>query len=304
MLGIIIPYYKPDFFNFTLKSLANQTDKRFILYIGDDASDSSPEQLLLLYKGQFEYVYQKFNDNLGSVSLVSQWNRCISLSRNEQWLMLLGDDDVLEANVVEEFYDHIQWIEDDVNVVRYATQKINEKGNFISSMYTHPRFENAIDFFFNGTRSSLSEYVFRKSKIDKIGFKDFPLAWFSDVLAVLEFSDFNNIYSINNASVYIRISDLSISGKENNLRNKNRATFEFYFYLIKNKLKYFNKKQREILFFRLNKTYLNDKKRFTVCFKIFQYYFANLMLINVVYFLYSLLLNILKIKNANRIQSK
>jgi hypothetical protein len=38
MLAIIIPYYKLCFFEENLQSLAAQTDKRFKVYIGDDAS--------------------------------------------------------------------------------------------------------------------------------------------------------------------------------------------------------------------------------------------------------------------------
>jgi hypothetical protein len=32
--------------------------------------------------------------------------------------------------------------------------------------------------------------LLEKSTVQKIGFRDFPLAWFSDILAVLEFSNF------------------------------------------------------------------------------------------------------------------
>jgi hypothetical protein len=35
MLAIVIPYYKRTFFEETLQSLANQTDKRFQVFIGD-----------------------------------------------------------------------------------------------------------------------------------------------------------------------------------------------------------------------------------------------------------------------------
>ena len=43
MLAIVIPYYKLTFFEATLQSLADQTDKRFMVYIGDDASLESPD---------------------------------------------------------------------------------------------------------------------------------------------------------------------------------------------------------------------------------------------------------------------
>lgn len=46
MLAIIIPYYKLRFFEATLESLANQTDKRFKVYIGDDASPENLADLL------------------------------------------------------------------------------------------------------------------------------------------------------------------------------------------------------------------------------------------------------------------
>ena len=46
MLSIIIPYYKISYFNYTLQSLANQTNKNFKVIIGDDNSSESPSQLL------------------------------------------------------------------------------------------------------------------------------------------------------------------------------------------------------------------------------------------------------------------
>jgi len=39
MLAIVIPYYKRTFFEETLQSLANQTDKRFQVYVGDDTNN-------------------------------------------------------------------------------------------------------------------------------------------------------------------------------------------------------------------------------------------------------------------------
>lgn len=57
MLAIIIPYYKLIFFEATLQSLVNQTDQRFRVYIGDDASPEDCTFLLGKYKGQF-YCHQ------------------------------------------------------------------------------------------------------------------------------------------------------------------------------------------------------------------------------------------------------
>ena len=48
-LAIIIPYYKIDFFEETLQSVAAQTNKNFTLYIGNDASPNSPLPLIQKY---------------------------------------------------------------------------------------------------------------------------------------------------------------------------------------------------------------------------------------------------------------
>ena len=72
MLAIVIPYYKLTFFEDTLASLAHQTDKSFKVYIGNDASPEDPLFLLNQYKGKFDFNYYKFENNLGSKSLVIQ----------------------------------------------------------------------------------------------------------------------------------------------------------------------------------------------------------------------------------------
>lgn len=300
MLAIIVPYYKLTFFEATLQSLANQTDTKFRVYIGDDASPEDPSILLGKYKNSFDFVYQRFDTNLGGTSLTQQWERCIALSNDEEWLMILGDDDVLASNVVEEFYKHnSQIIELDINVVRFATQKIQE-GLGISEIFIHPRIEKATDFLFRKTRSSLSEYVFRKQKILEIGFKDFPLGWFSDILAVLEFSNFQKIYTINDAIIYPRISGLSISGNQTNSKSKFQAAFNYYHYLITEKKEYFNLSQREKLLFSLGKSYINNKKEVGNFFKISKVYLSCFLFKEYLQFIQSIFKSYLK-KNANRI---
>ena len=63
MLAIIIPYYKFTFFESTLQSLANQSDKRFKVYIGDDASSENPIDLLGRYQGKVDFKYHRFESS-------------------------------------------------------------------------------------------------------------------------------------------------------------------------------------------------------------------------------------------------
>lgn len=296
MLAIIIPYYKLTFFDETLQSLANQTDKRFKVYIGDDASPEDCSILLKKFKGQFDFVYNRFASNLGGISLVKQWGRCIVMTGNEEWLMILGDDDVLDLNVVKAFYEHLEEIVVVSNVVRFASCKIDDKGKEISEVYYNPIIESSTDFLFRDTRSSLSEYVFKTKCVNNIGFKEFPLAWLSDVLAVLEFSNFQKVYSINQSLVYIRTSNLNISGRHDNLEQKAKAYFYFYFYLVTEKYNSFSECQKKELMLRINKSYINNKKELALFYKISKIYLNNFLINDYLRFIKSIFLNFLKNK--------
>ena len=128
----------------------------------------------------------------------------------------------------------------------------------------------------------------------KIGFKEHPLAWLSDVLAVLEFSNFKEVFSINEAQVYIRISNLSISGKNDNVKFKTIAAFDFYYYLVSKKRIYFTDLQYIELRNKLNKIYLNNKKEGVFFFKITKFYFFNFLIKEYFYFLKSIYFNVTK----------
>ena len=252
MIAIVIPYYKITFFEETLASLANQTDKRFKVYIGDDASPEDPLFLLDKFKGKFDFIYNKFEENLGGISLVNQWNRCITLTEDEEWIMLLCDDDLLSQNCVSDFYKCLpKIIETDCNVVRFATVIKHMKSQKNSRPYEHPELEKATDFMYrrmtNSTRSSLSEYIFKRSTYNKYGFYNYNLGWHADDRAWLEFSEFKYIYSINSAWVFFRLSEENISRSDYMIKEKNEATLIFYNFFILKNLKEFKHFQRKEL---------------------------------------------------------
>jgi hypothetical protein len=249
MLAIVIPYYKLVFFEETLKSLSGQTDKRFKVYIGNDASPEDPSLLLEQYKDKFDFVYQSFDNNLGSTSLAKHWERCIALIKDEDWIMILGDDDILENTVVASWYNHYHIFNTKSNLIRFASKSLNMNLNGrVSDSFTNPVWEKASDSYFRRfkglTRSSLSEYVFSKKIFQKYGFFDFPLAWHSDDAAWLFFSDHKPVYSINDSNLLIRYSAISISGTQNNQGLKDIASENFYKECIIKKMDLFSRSQQ------------------------------------------------------------
>lgn len=248
MLAIIIPFYKLTFFDETLQSLANQTDMRFKVYIGDDASPENPSKLVEKYKGKFDFEYHRFETNLGGISLTQQWERCIGLSNVEDWIMILGDDDYLGENVIAQFYSNLPVFQYKSNVVRFASRTIVQEENYKATICQHPVWETATDGYLRKfkfiTRSSLSEYAFSRKAYEKHGFYNYPLAWNSDDRAWLDFSEDKPIYSINQAVVCSRLSTINITGKKDNLVLKNASLVQFYKFLIQNKFKYYTKFDR------------------------------------------------------------
>ena len=277
MLAIVIPYYKIDFFSETLNCLANQTNKQFHVYIGNDASPTDPSRLLDNYNDTINFTYKKFSNNVGGYSLVKQWERCIAMTKNEEWLMILGDDDTFSNNFVAEFYNNLEEInKHKIDVVRYATTVIDENDVAISKVYNHPKIENATDFLKRklkgGTRSTLSEYIFKKEIVEKIKFKELPLAWYSDLLAVMEFSRFNLIYTINSAVSNFRDSGKNITSRTDDFILKADATFNFYYYLLKNHANKLPKELVILLFNKMEKCFFDNKKNINYWFKLMYLY--------------------------------
>ncbi len=272
MLAIVIPYYKLTFFEETLESLSNQTDKYFKVYIGDDASPESPKDLLEKYEGKFNFIYHRFEENIGKKSLVSQWDRCIALSKEEEWIMILGDDDLLGSSVVASWYENYNVFNGSSNVVRFASKKIFEKLISVPDIFVHPVWEKATDSFYRKfdkmTRSSLSEYIFSKASYLKHGFYDYPLAWASDDRAWLDFSDNKPIFTINESVVFFRLSSVNISGRQDNILIKNVSEIEFFKFIVKHKLGYYDKNQR----LRLLRRYMAEIRK-TRNLKISEFFF-------------------------------
>lgn len=239
MLSIIIPYYKIFFFKETLLSLEKQTCKDFRLFIADDKSPDNSEKLIEEILKTIPYQYKKYSSNFGGESLVKQWDRIINDANLTEWFMILGDDDVLSENFVEQFYKNLSEIErNNCNVIKFSQCWIDEIGKPLNAFTKYTQLldssENLNLKLSHAHRSSLSEYIFKARSYKRFGFKNFPLGWGSDDIAVLEFSEEKNIFFIDNAHVLVRMSSENISGKEDNKFKKHQAKIEYEKYLLKN----------------------------------------------------------------------
>lgn len=300
MLAIVIPYYKINFFESTLLSLVDQTDQRFKVYIGDDASQESPLVLLEKYKGQFDFSYHRFEDNLGGTSLVRQWDRCIALSDGEEWLMILGDDDSLSTTCIEDFYLNLDEINrNNCRVIRYASIVNDVVQRKQSPFYRHPKFENATDFFYkcltNKTRSSLSEYIFRNEAYLKYKFHDYDLAWYADDRAWLEFSNFGLIYTINSSHLSIGLSEENISRATYKIEIKQQVKVAFFKeFVLKNLFKFKRKQRYDLLLYYEQIIYMGNCISFGFWIRLTSLFLINFYIIQSIKFTRRVLIQLKK----------
>jgi hypothetical protein len=224
-LAIVIPAYKQIFLDNALQSIAHQTNKNFTLYIGNDAGDKKIPAIVSEYTKQIRIVYKEFENNLGNELLVKQWTRCIDLVAGEQFVWLFSDDDIMDSECVEKFYEELIQSKKLYDIYRFNTRLIGSENKIIFENQEHPEIETSDEFaqmrLGDERMSSACEYIFSLEAYKaKGGFIDFPLAWCSDDATWIKLASDTSIKTIKGPKVSWRTSSQSISGNRDNKAQK------------------------------------------------------------------------------------
>jgi glycosyltransferase involved in cell wall biosynthesis len=235
-LAIVIPAYKNEYLEAALSSISSQTDKSFKVYVGDDNSPNNLLDVVSKYSSQLDIVYKKFHDNLGSLNLTRHWDRCISMTENEDWIWLFSDDDLMDENCVRLFNNALVETNAAFDLYRYNTCIIDETGKVLQANKLHPLVETSIQFGMDrlnlNRNSYVVEYIFSKKKyIETGGFVSFPLAWSSDDATWINIGFDKGIFTISDAYVYWRYSFTNISSKPGFVEEKIEASIQYLIWL-------------------------------------------------------------------------
>lgn len=221
-LAIVIPAYKSTFLPAALDSIAAQTCKDFTLYIGDDCSPNNIGEIVSRYRDKINIVYKRFDTNLGGKDLVAQWERCIDMIQNEEWLWLFSDDDMMDKNCVEEFYKTVD-ANPDKGLFHFNVSYLDNNTNEIKELPCFPRYcepKTYIDEKLKGHFISfVIEFVVHRDIFYSCGrFQNFDLAWGSDFISWIKFSAVaDGIITCEKAKVIWRKSDENISPNKSNI---------------------------------------------------------------------------------------
>lgn len=218
ILAVIIPAYKPTFFEKTLCSLAQQTNKNFIVYIGDDCSPYDLQSICDKFKNRLNIHYHRFQNNIGAKHLVHQWKRCVNLMQDEKWIWLFSDDDIADENCVEIFYKTIAADNNSFDVYRFDTRIINKNDEIVEvlpeSPFTESSFDMAIEILKFNRGNSIVDHIFSKGVYNKYnGFVYTDYAQGADWATSILLSTHKGVCTMPGAKVNWRLSDENLSGK-------------------------------------------------------------------------------------------
>jgi len=215
-LAIVIPAYKKTYFPETLDCFVRQTNKNFHLYIGDDNSNDNLEELILPYRDKLPITYYHFNSNIGSKHIVDQWERSIGLTKDEDWIWLFSDDDLVDPNAVEAFWNIVSSTHGNMDIYSFNTCVINKIGDVMSSAPEVPPFETSEEMAYHlllGKRANcMPDHIFSRVVYEKYkGFVKTVYAQGADWANSILFSTDKGSCIIPDALVYWRFSGENIT---------------------------------------------------------------------------------------------
>ena len=295
------------FLDESLQSIFNQTDKRFNVYVGNDNSHEDIDSIIENYLYHPNFHYKKFDNNLGGSSLVKHWERCINMMGDEEWIWLFSDDDMMDENAVECFYNQKRSVN---NVYRFNLNIVDKDNNKLDEV-GYPESETAVSFLEHRLQykyiNAITNYIFsREIYREKNGFVDFPMAWSSDDASIIQFAESGQILLINDSRISWRNSGTNISTNFDHdiVKKKIAARVQFVKWLFEKKIYLLNdienhkSKVAQWFYIGIKSDLIKDKVwgKFKSCTKLFPYlgfhiyklFFVNLKSIwwNRIYTLY------------------
>ena len=214
-LAVVIPAFKSDFLARTLKSLIQQTDQRFNIYVCDDASPADIQSITRSVLSARSHTYKRFENNLGGASIAKHWDRCVALTR-EPWIWLFSDDDLMDPGCVEAFYKFLETEGEVTDLLRFDGWIVDEHDKIIELFPANLDGESWLEFAYGHLmgwrRSFMQQLVFRRDAFEKAGgFLDLPLGWSTDDAAIIAMGRRRPLRRIPGARVYWRCSGKNIT---------------------------------------------------------------------------------------------
>ncbi len=233
-LAIVVPAYKVRYLRESLASIANQTCRNFSLYVGDDASPEDLRAVVEECADGMDVFYRRFDENLGSTDLVAQWERCVGLVGDEEWIWLFSDDDVMGPDCVEKFHEALE-SQVLTDVFHVHMDIVDSVGQIVKRCGTYPEKCTVPAFFqelFLGRIDArMPDFILNKAHfLRQGGFERFDLAFRSDTATIMKLAFEQGIATVPRCSMLWRTSGEGLSSSVDRTLSlrKVRASIDFF----------------------------------------------------------------------------
>lgn len=232
--SITIPAYKHFYLKEAIDSCLSQTYQDFELVIVNDASPYDLDNIVNGYLDS-RIKYYKNEKNCGAVNVVDNWNKCLEYAKGE-YIICMGDDDVLLPNCLEEYYKLINKYPG-LGVYHAWTQIIDEKGNFVNITAARPEFESAYSLLWhrwdNRKQQFIGDFLFDLQLLKKNGgYYKLPLAWASDDISAVIGAIPKGIANTQSVCFAYRRNSQTISNTGNTLIKMDATNMEIDWYKV------------------------------------------------------------------------
>lgn len=231
LVTIAIPAYKATYLHEAIESALKQYYKNIELIIVDDCSPYNLGNIVKQYISDPRVHYYRNKENLGKISIVHNWNRCLEYAKGE-FFVLLCDDDILLPNFVTSLLELADKYPT-CNVFHARKTNIYTDCNKSDSS-VWPEYEDADTFLRNRLAKkrhhTITEFLYRTAAIKEKKYTVFPKGFYSDNASIIEFSRNGGIASSEKSLAIFRYSEehISSSNKLEDLIGKTHDAIEYW----------------------------------------------------------------------------
>ncbi len=223
LISMVMPAYKAKFLKQAIDSIIAQRYHNFELIIVDDASPENLQSIVSEYSDP-RISYYRNEKNLGSISLVMQWNHSIRYAKGD-YLVLAADDDLYHPDFLTTCVG-LAMKYPDVDVVRSRVEQIDEENKLVGIDGILPEYCSKYQFlkyWLDATAfTCIGNFMFKSSVIKEKQFIDFPSAFGSDTASAIMMAE-NGIANTQEMLFSFRLSTIHLSSSKGKLTEKLEA---------------------------------------------------------------------------------
>ena len=217
--SVLIPAYKKKYLFEAIDSVLSQTYRDFELVIINDCSPEDLTSVVRRFKdGRVHYYINE--QNCGAEHVVENWNKCLNICSGD-WVICMGDDDMLMPNCLEVYADMIN-NNNNVDLLHGRVRQIDNNGKLISILEERPQLESSYSHIIGRLtmrKQYIGDFCFRRSRlISEGGFYNLPFAWGADDISAFMCCTPNGVANTNIPVFCYRVSADTISSSKNTER--------------------------------------------------------------------------------------